>query len=164
MRAFASSGRLRTARAVLQAASLSPCQGIAGRAARVSARFTRGRTGPAAARVGSSGSDNIPYAGASGCDGLWAHCRQPRPRQLLVCLDVQPGAATVPGCVSLPTGFVRAFTLGPPSSSPSLHHRGSCGHTSGVTGVPFGSNVPLPSKSPLPFSCLQPMGSGRQKS
>lgn len=86
------------------------------------------------------------------------------PWQLLVYLDVQPGAAHCAWlAVSLPTGFVQAFTLGPPSSSPSLHRRGSCGHTSGVTGVPFGSNVPLPCKSPLPFSCLQPVGSGGRR-
>lgn len=54
------------------------------------------------------------------------------PRQPLVYPDAQPGAARCARLgVPLPAGSVQALTVGPPSPSPSLHHRGSCGHTSG---------------------------------
>lgn len=76
----------------------------------------------------------LSCAGDSGSDSP--------PPPATVCL-VEPGAALVP-CGVRPTSQPRpGLHLRPPSSSPSLQCRGSCGPTSGVTGVLFHSGCPF---------------------
>lgn len=99
------------------------------------------------------GSDNILCRALELPAGtaLWVHFRRPHPPQLLVYLDVQPGAAHCARLrVSLPAGFLQAFTSGPPSSSPALHRGAVVVTHLGFPGFPL---VPM-SLCPANHRCL----------
>lgn len=99
------------------------------------------------------GSDNILCRALELPAGtaLWVHFRRPHPPQLLVYLEVQPGAAHCAWLrVSLPAGFLQAFTSGPPSSSPALHRGAVVVTHLGFPGFPL---VPM-SLCPANHRCL----------